>query len=194
MEQVYSQEERYMKAEKRVKSILGFYTHVFVTFIIVPFIIVLNFKLVPEEFHFYWIFIGAWCLGVLIHGINVFTISKLMAKKEWEAEKIQEMMGVEELQNQKDRGQELSFIKAKKRVQEVKGFYAHLIVTLFSIPLIIWVNLKFVPGFHFFWFAAGGMSLAIFFHWLGVFGFSVVGLGKEWEQRKIKELLEKESN
>lgn len=194
MERVYSQEERYRKAEKQVKNILGFYTHLFVTLFIVPFIVILNYQMVPEEFHFYWIFIGAWCVGLLIHGINVFAISKLTAKKDWENQKIQELMGDEEVPTQQGREQEHSFMKAKKRVQEVKGFYAHLIVTVLTIPVIVWVNLKFVPGFHFFWFAAGGMTLAIFFHWLGVFGFSVMGFGKKWEQRKIKELLEREFN
>lgn len=60
---------------------------------------------------------------------------------------------------------------------------------MFSLAIIIWVNLKFVSNFHFFWFVLLGMFIAMFFHWLGVFGFDFLGLGKKWEQRKIKELI-----
>jgi hypothetical protein len=193
MTRTYSYEERYLRAEKRVKDMIGFYTHLFVTVIIVPFIIFLNLEMVPQ-FHWFWIFIGAWSLGVLIHGINVFGIAKMSAKKEWELKKIQEIAGEDFEAAAADRSQELSFINAKKRVQEIKGFYAHLIVTVCTIPLIIWVNLEFVPGFHFFWFAAGGMLLAVFFHWLGVYGISLLGFGKEWEQRKIQEIMQKDYN
>lgn len=91
---------------------------------------------------------------------------------------------------EKDYAQEQLYIKAKKRVNDIKGFYVHLIVTLFSLPIIITVNLIFVPHYHFFWFAAGGMFLGIFFHWLGVFGFNQFGLSKEWEERKIREIME----
>ena len=35
-------------------------------------------------------------------------------------------------------------------------------------------------------------GIGLFFHWLGVFGFSSLGLGKNWEDRKIKQLMEKE--
>ena len=77
----------------------------------------------------------------------------------------------------------------EKKIKEIRGFYSHLIVMAFSIPLVIWVNLEFSPGFHFFWYAAGGMLLSVFFHWLGVYGFAYLGLGKDWENRKIQELM-----
>ncbi|QMU63991.1 MAG: histidine kinase [Flavobacteriaceae bacterium] len=89
--------------------------------------------------------------------------------------------------------QEEQYLKAKKKVKEIKGFYIHLFITLFTIPLIIWVNLEFSPGFHWFWYATIGMSVGIFFHWLGVFGFDKIGLGKNWEEKKIKELMEKDA-
>ncbi|MGB0891400.1 MAG: 2TM domain-containing protein [Flavobacteriaceae bacterium] len=90
--------------------------------------------------------------------------------------------------------EEERFLKAKKRVKEIKAFYVHLIVHICSLSVIITINLIFVPQFHFFWFAAGGMFLALFFHWLGVFGFKNFGLGKEWEEKKIKELMQQDKN
>jgi hypothetical protein len=186
-----SQEERYARAQKRVQKIIGFYTHLIVTVFIIPFIIFINLDGSPQ-FHWFWFFIGAWTLGVLIHWINVFGVSKMTLKRDWEQRKLKEILGEDINTNNmttiatttKDYSQELQYIRAKKRVEAVKGFYVHLIVMLLTAPLIIWVNYEFVPGFHFFWYAVGGMTLSILFHWLGVFGFSY---------RKIQELMKKDN-
>ena len=85
--------------------------------------------------------------------------------------------------------EEQKYLKAKKRVKDIKGFYVHLIIFLLTMPLIISVNLIFVPGFHWFWFSLFGWGMGVFFHWLGVFGFTRIGLGNEWEQKKIKEYM-----
>ncbi len=192
-----SQEERYARAQKRVQKIIGFYTHVTVSIFIIPFIIFINLDGSPQ-FHWFWFFIGAWTLGVLIHWINVFGVSKMTLKKEWEEKKLKEILGEEANTNivrttTKDYSQELQYIQAKKRVKAVRGFYTHLVVMLLTAPLIIWVNLEFAPGFHFFWYAVGGMTLSVFFNWLGVFGFSYFGLGKDWEDRKIQELMKSDN-
>lgn len=84
---------------------------------------------------------------------------------------------------------EQQYLKAKKRVEDIKGFYVHFTVFALCMPVIIITNLMFVPGFYYFWFALFGWGIGIFFHWLGVFGFTSIGLGKDWEQRKIKELM-----
>ncbi len=85
--------------------------------------------------------------------------------------------------------EERIYIKAKKQIKEIKGFYTHLIINVVSIPVIIYVNLKFVPGFHFFWFAVGGVLIATFLHWFGVFGLEKIGLGKKWEKRIMNEFM-----
>lgn len=90
---------------------------------------------------------------------------------------------------EKDFTQEQKYIQAKKRVEKIKGFYVHLIVTILIIPVLVFINLKFVPHYHWFWFPIIGMSLSVFFHWFGVFGFDKLGFGKDWEQRKIQEYL-----
>lgn len=92
-----------------------------------------------------------------------------------------------------DYSREQRYIKAQKKVKEIKGFYTHLIVTLLIIPFLIFINLKIVPQFHWFWFPIIGMSVGLFFHWLGVFGFSKFGLGKDWEEKKIREIMEKDN-
>jgi len=86
------------------------------------------------------------------------------------------------------------YFRAEKRVKEIKGFYIHLIVYCLIISAIIFINLRYTPQFHLFWFSALGWGLGLFFHWLGIFGFQLIGLGKDWEDRKIKEFMNKNNH
>ena len=81
-----------------------------------------------------------------------------------------------------------AYFKAKKRVEELKGFYGNLISYCCVIPFLIFINLKFSPQFHWFWFSAIGWGFGLVMHALQVFGYS-----KNWEERKIKEILEKDA-
>ena len=81
------------------------------------------------------------------------------------------------------------YYKAQKRVKEIKGFYVHLTIYCLVMPVIIFINLKYVPHFHWFWFSVFGWGMGLFFHWLGIFGFRLIGFGKNWEERKIKEFM-----
>ncbi len=92
-----------------------------------------------------------------------------------------------------DYTKEQRYIKAQKKIKDIKGFYVHLFVTILVIPFLIFINLRFVPDFHWFWFPIFGMSFGLFFHWLGVFGFAKFGLGKDWEEKKIKELMNEDN-
>ena len=188
------QEQEYLIGQKRVKNILGFYTHIGVTIIIIPFLIFTNLKLDPH-FHWFWFATGILLLILSIHWVNVFLLHKSKYAKNWKQEKMREIME-KDSQNyvESDFIQEQEYIRIKKKVREVRGFYAHVIVNIISIPIIIYVNLKFVPGFHFFWPAVVGMILANFFHWFGVYGFELTGLGKSWQERKIKEIIAKQKN
>lgn len=80
--------------------------------------------------------------------------------------------------------------KARKKVQEIKGFYVHFVVYAIVISLIVIVNLRFTPQYHWFWFPMFGWGLGLFFHWFGVIGVDRFGFGKDWEERKIKEYMD----
>lgn len=193
MKSSYIKHHLILIAEKQIKDIKGFYTHFFASFLILPFLVFVNLQTVPQ-FHWFWYAIIAWCIGLFIHWVNVFAFSKMGFKEEWKEKKIKEIVNFEnssEIEEESDYIQEKYYLKAKKQAEEIKGFYIHLIVHIFSFPIILFVNLKFSPGFHFFWFALGGMLIALFFHWLGAFGFEVLGLGKKWEERKTSEILKK---
>ena len=98
--------------------------------------------------------------------------------------------------------EEQNYIRAKKRVKAIKGFYIHLIVyilvNIFISGIIIFglmqsgynfIETLFNFGVYSTWVFWG---IGMFFHWLGVFGFKTFALGKDWEEKKIKELMEKE--
>jgi hypothetical protein len=88
---------------------------------------------------------------------------------------------------------EQQYLRAKKRVKDIKSFYIHLAVYCLTTPLIILINLTFVPQFHWFWFSVLGWGVGLLFHWLAVFGKNLFGFDRDWEERKIREIMEKES-
>lgn len=194
MESNYIHHQLNLKAQKRVQDIKGFYTHLVATFFIPPFLVFINLQLAPE-FIWFWYAFAAWFVGLFIHWINVFGITKFSFKEDWKERKMKELLGDDLIADnnfeEPNYIQEQYFIKAKKEAKDIKGFYIHLFVNIFSLAIVIFVNLKFVPGFHFFWFVLGGMFLGLFFHWLGVFGFNLLGLGKKWEEKKVQEIIQK---
>lgn len=90
--------------------------------------------------------------------------------------------------------EEQRYYKAQKRVKDIKGFYTHLTIYCIIIPIIIFVNLKYEPHFHWFWFSLLGWGIGLFVHWLNIFGFQILGIGKNWEDKKIKEFMNDQNN
>ncbi|WDF58656.1 histidine kinase [Flavobacterium sp. KACC 22758] len=82
-----------------------------------------------------------------------------------------------------------AYYRAKKRVEELKGFYGNVISYCCVIPFLVFINLRFSPGFQWFWFSALGWGFGVAMHAFKVFGYS-----SDWEERKIREILEKENN
>jgi hypothetical protein len=96
----------------------------------------------------------------------------------------------------------LKYLRAKKRVEKIKGFYVHfaiyILVNLFLSSIIIY-GLTSDDGDTFgeafsnfgvystwvFW------GIGVFFHWLGVFGFNSL-FGRNWEEKKLKEIMDKD--
>lgn len=83
----------------------------------------------------------------------------------------------------------MAFIKAKERVEKLKGFYGNLISYCTVIPILIIINLNTNSRFQWFWFPMLGWGLGVTFHALETFGY-----GKSWEERKIQEILNKENS
>jgi len=81
-----------------------------------------------------------------------------------------------------------AYYKAKKRVEEIKGFYSNLLSYAIVIPFLAFINYKTYWEFKWFWFPMIGWGIGIIFHAFGVFGY-----GKSWEERKIQEIMDKEN-
>ena len=104
----------------------------------------------------------------------------------------------ERLGNQKRSSiQDEAYLRAKKKVDKILGFYKHaavyVIINMFLIALVA-INTDSKTSFWsfgtfstaFFW----GIGLA--FHALGVFGPNLF-FGKKWEERKIKEYMNRDN-
>ena len=82
--------------------------------------------------------------------------------------------------------------RAKKRVEELKRFYRNLVTyTVINIILII-INLVTNPQHLWFYWVTIFWGAAILLHASKVFVFKGKFLGREWEERKIKEIMEEE--
>lgn len=88
-------DERYQAAEKRVKRIKGFYTHLLAYVavnIMIVFLNISNLKAGESYFQFENFFTAFfWGIGLLAHGVSVFG-HHLIFGKEWEEKKIKELM------------------------------------------------------------------------------------------------------
>ncbi len=82
-----------------------------------------------------------------------------------------------------------AYARAKKRVEELKGFYGNLTAYCIVIPTLAIINYNTFWGFQWFWFPMLGWGLGVSFHAFGVFGY-----GKSWEERKIQEIVNKGKN
>lgn len=80
-----------------------------------------------------------------------------------------------------------AYYLAQKRVREIKSFYGSLVSYCVVIPFLIFVNYMTSWDFQWFWFPLFGWGIGIV-----VKGFSVFGYGTDWEERKIREIMEKD--
>ena len=81
------------------------------------------------------------------------------------------------------------YIRAKKRVDELKGFYGNIVAYCVVIPFLIFINYQTAWGYKWFWFPLFGWGLGIVIQ-----AFTVFGYGSDWEERKIREIMDKDKN
>ena len=92
--------------------------------------------------------------------------------------------------------EEQKYIRAKKKVKAIKGFYVHFMVYLMVNGFILLSRALSDGSWELFWewqsystMIFWGIGIA--FHAFGVFGMDIV-LGKSWEDNKIKEIMDKD--
>ncbi|WP_034059523.1 2TM domain-containing protein [Lacinutrix jangbogonensis] len=84
-----------------------------------------------------------------------------------------------------------NYVRARKRVDELKEFYYNLISYCTVIPFLIFINYNTFWEFKWFFFPMGGWGLGLSIHAYKVFVNDGV-LGRNWEQRKIEKFMEEE--
>jgi sensor histidine kinase YesM len=99
-------------------------------------------------------------------------------------------MGPRALQTQEIYISGKKYERAKKHVEELKGFYIHLTIYSLMIPVFIYLNFQ-SGGFPWAIFPIVGWGAGISCHAMEVFNYNPL-LGKNWEERKIRDLMEKD--
>ncbi|NNE75639.1 MAG: 2TM domain-containing protein [Pricia sp.] len=89
---------------------------------------------------------------------------------------------------------ENKYIRARERVEKIKKFYSSLVSYIVVISLLAGLN-YYVDNWAYPWFlwAAFGWGIGLIFQALKAFKFNPF-FGKDWEERKIKEFMDKEKN
>ncbi len=94
--------------------------------------------------------------------------------------------------------EEIRYQEAARKVKRIKGFYTHTLVYVMVNIMIIIINIQNLgEGESYFqfqnFFTAFFWGIGLVAHGLSVFLPGMI-LGNNWEERKIKELMEKEKN
>ena len=91
---------------------------------------------------------------------------------------------------------EIKYLEAKKRVKKLKGFYIHLTIYVLVNLMIVLINYQDLkPGESYFKYEN---FITLFFWGIGLLAHAMsvfvpqFVLGKNWEERKIRELMDKE--
>jgi len=92
--------------------------------------------------------------------------------------------------------EEQKYIRAKKRVKAIKGFYVHLVVYIAVNAFLLISGAMSSGEWEMFWEwqsynTAFFWGIGIAFHAFNVFGMRFL-LGKDWEEKKIKEIMDKD--
>ncbi|SEA45393.1 2TM domain-containing protein [Flavobacterium gillisiae] len=83
------------------------------------------------------------------------------------------------------------YFKAKKKVEQIKGFYGNLMsYVVVNLGLLV-LNLVTSPNHLWFYWPMLGWGIGVIIHGMKVFNYMPF-IGKDWEEQKIKEFMEKE--
>jgi len=83
------------------------------------------------------------------------------------------------------------YLRARKRLEDLKGFYYNLLSYCIVIPFLIFINYKTYWSFQWFWFPLGGWGIGLSIHAFHVFVNNGI-FGRQWEERKIQEFMDRD--
>ncbi|MCK4420581.1 2TM domain-containing protein [candidate division WOR-3 bacterium] len=82
--------------------------------------------------------------------------------------------------------------RAKERVEEIKSFYSHLFVYIIVNLALFLINILTAPDSLWFYWPLFGWGIGLLIHGFTVFG--TKRLLRDWEERKIEELMGEDKN
>ena len=85
------------------------------------------------------------------------------------------------------------YLKAQKKVYEIKMFYENLFSYIGVNIILIIINLLTSPQYLWFFWPLLSWEIGVIFHAMSVFNY-LPFLGKDWEERKLKAFIEEEKN
>ncbi|MEZ4841979.1 MAG: 2TM domain-containing protein [Flavobacteriaceae bacterium] len=94
------------------------------------------------------------------------------------------------MQAQENYIEDKRYLKAKEKVEKIKGFYSNLISYIIVIPILAYINYR-TTDFPWVIFPALGWGFGVIAHGLDAYGYNPI-LGRNWEERKIKEFMKKD--
>ncbi|MDH5415075.1 MAG: 2TM domain-containing protein, partial [Flavobacteriaceae bacterium] len=94
------------------------------------------------------------------------------------------------MQTQENYIEDKRYLKAKEKVEGIKGFYSNLISYLIVIPILSYINYN-TTSFPWVIFPALGWGFGVIAHGMEAYGYNPL-MGKDWEERKIREFMNKE--
>jgi two-component system LytT family sensor kinase len=80
------------------------------------------------------------------------------------------------------------YLRAKKKVDDLKGFYGSIAAYVIVIPFLVLLNYRTSWHFQWFWFPLFGWGLGIVIQ-----AFQIFGYGSNWEARKIRKIMEEDN-
>jgi len=94
------------------------------------------------------------------------------------------------LETQESYIEEKRYANAKERVKNIKDFYGNLMAYCIVIPFLWWLNFR-TTEFLWAFFPTIGWGFGLTAHGMAAFGYNPLW-GKRWEERKIRELMDKD--
>ena len=85
------QNEKYLRAKKRVQALKGFYIHLLIFVLVNMLLFVIDLVFSRDSIWFHYPLFG-WGIGIAVHGLSVFKYGKGIFSEEWERRKIFEYM------------------------------------------------------------------------------------------------------
>lgn len=204
-------ESKYFEAKRKVKKIRAFYYSLISSVLIIGLLSILNYYV--DQWRnpwFLWAAFG-WGIGLFAQASKIFEWEQFFGKK-WEEKKLKKLMNQDSktkvsdffdtkaaYKYQEKKGK--TYINAKREVEILKAFYLHLMAFIFvnSLMVLYFSGLFSAREIDF---SFRGSYMMLFFWGIGLISHGIYVLFvlkfknstlKRWEEKKIKEILEKDN-